>query len=48
MDKEMHANGEHRKKKVAWAYEDSHWKAEQILKIGERNELQPNSVCEVG
>jgi len=31
-----------------WHVEDSPWKAEQILKIFRRNNLQPNSICEIG
>ena len=31
-----------------WHVEDSPWKAEQILKILKRNNLQPDSICEIG
>jgi SAM-dependent methyltransferase len=32
----------------SWHIEDSSWKAKQILKIIDRNNLKPNHVCEVG
>ena len=31
-----------------WHVEDSLWKTGQILKIIQRNNLQPNSICEIG
>ena len=31
-----------------WHVEDSPWKAKQILKIIKKNNLQPNSICEIG
>lgn len=37
----LHAN-------PTWHIEDSAWKATQILKLIERNKLQPNSVVEIG
>ena len=31
-----------------WHAEDSPWKARQILKIIQKNDLQPDSICEIG
>jgi len=45
---EKYINGEYLKDNPTWAMEDSHWKAEQILKIIQRNNLSPTSICEVG
>jgi hypothetical protein len=48
MSEEMYTQGEYLKKHPTWHVEDSPWKAEQIIKIMERNRLKPNSICEVG
>lgn len=45
---EKYLNGEYLEKNPTWDVEDSPWKAEQILKIIERNNLSPNSICEIG
>ena len=45
---EKYLNGEYLKKNPTWDAEDSPWKAEQILKIIERNNLFPGSICEIG
>ncbi len=41
-------NSEYLKKNPTWHIEDSPWKATQILKMIERNKLQPCSVVEIG
>jgi len=48
MDEGIYANGEYLEKNPTWHIEDSPWKAKQILKIIEKNRLNPNSICEVG
>ena len=45
---EMYIQGEYLKKNPKWHVEDSPWKAEQIVKIIKRNNLHPNSICEIG
>ena len=37
----LHAN-------PTWHVEDSPWKATQVLKLIERNQLQPKSIAEIG
>ena len=44
----IYTTGEYLGNNPTWHVEDSAWKAKQILKIIERNNLQPESVCEVG
>lgn len=44
----MYTQGKYLENNPTWHVEDSPWKAKQILKIIERNNLYPNSVCEVG
>ena len=46
--KEMYVDGEYLIKNPTWDIEDSPWKARQIMKIIEKNSLQPKSICEVG
>jgi cyclopropane fatty-acyl-phospholipid synthase-like methyltransferase len=48
MSEKMYTTGEYLEKNPTWHVEDSAWKAKQILKIIERNKLQPSSICEVG
>ncbi|WOF15397.1 class I SAM-dependent methyltransferase [Methanoplanus sp. FWC-SCC4] len=45
---DKYINGEYLKDNPTWDTEDSQWKAEQILKIIKRNNLQPKFICEVG
>ncbi|UUX91691.1 class I SAM-dependent methyltransferase [Methanoplanus endosymbiosus] len=45
---EKYLNGEYLEKNPTWDVEDSPWKAEQIQKIIERNNLSPDSICEIG
>ncbi|MHC1623668.1 MAG: class I SAM-dependent methyltransferase [Candidatus Methanospirareceae archaeon] len=44
----MYNNGVYLAKNPTWHIEDSHWKATQILKMMQRNNLRPRTVCEVG
>jgi hypothetical protein len=45
---EIYTQGTYLENNPTWHSEDSGWKAKQILKMIERNSLQPSSVCEVG
>ena len=45
---EMYISNEYLEKNPTWHVEDSPWKAKQILRIIENNNLQPNSICEIG
>ncbi len=46
--KDMYINGTYLTKNPTWHVEDSAWKARQIIKIMDKNNIKPNSVCEVG
>lgn len=48
MNKEMYKSGEYLEKNPTWHVEDSDWKAKQIIRIIKRNNIVPNSICEVG
>ncbi|PSB04084.1 class I SAM-dependent methyltransferase [Merismopedia glauca] len=48
MASEIYTTGEYIAKNPTWHMEDSSWKAQQILKIIEKNHLQPQTVAEVG
>lgn len=43
-----HENSIYKEKNPTWHVEDSPWKATQILKIMERNNLNPKSIVEIG
>lgn len=45
---DMYTNGEYLKENPTWDSEDSEWKAEQILKIIEKNKLEYSSIYELG
>jgi len=45
---QIYTSGKYLKQHPTWHAEDSPWKAEQIRKVLERNQLHPNSICEVG
>ena len=45
---EQYADGEYLRKNPTWHVEDSAWKATHILKAFNRNNLKPDSICEVG
>jgi len=44
----FYETGDYLKHNESWHTEDSPWKASNILKILRRNQLQPQTVCEVG
>jgi SAM-dependent methyltransferase len=48
MSTTMYQTGEYLDKNPSWHVEDSPWKAVQILRMLERNRIQPSSVCDVG
>lgn len=48
MSEAIYTQGEYLEKNPTWHVEDSIWKAKQLLKIIQKNNLQPKSVCEVG
>lgn len=45
---EQYVNGDYFQRNPSWHVEDSEWKARQVAKILERNNLTPCSVAEVG
>lgn len=46
--KDMYTEGDYLEKNPTWHEEDSAWKANHILNMLSRNDLSPDSVCEVG
>jgi 2-polyprenyl-3-methyl-5-hydroxy-6-metoxy-1,4-benzoquinol methylase len=48
MNHEMYANGHYLQNNPTWHVEDSPWKAKQILRMLEKNNIQPRTVAEVG
>ncbi len=48
MSEEMYNQGKYLEKNPTWHVEDSPWKAKQIIKILNKNNIQPKSICEVG
>ncbi len=44
----IYNNGKYIEKNLTWHVEDSPWKAKQIIKIIQKNNINPNSICEVG
>ncbi len=48
MSEAIYTKGEYLENNPTWHIEDSTWKAQQILKIIEKNNLQPQSICEIG
>jgi hypothetical protein len=45
---ELYKDGRYLELNPTWHAEDSPWKAKQIFDMIRRNNLQPNSICEVG
>lgn len=45
---EIYTSGEYLEKTPNWHIEDSPWKAKQIMKMLERNGIEPKAICEVG
>ena len=48
MNNKMYTSGDYLAQNPSWHVEDSPWKARQILKMLQKNELNPKSICEVG
>jgi len=48
LEENIYVTKEYLDNNPTWHVEDSLWKAGLILKIIQRNSLQPNSVCEIG
>ncbi|MCI0645217.1 MAG: methyltransferase domain-containing protein [Chloroflexi bacterium] len=48
MTEERYTQGNYLEDNPSWHVEDSPWKAQQILKIIQKNHLTPKTVCEVG
>lgn len=48
MSEAIYTQGQYLENNPTWHIEDSAWKAEQIFKIIQNNNLQPLSICEVG
>ncbi len=48
MSERLYTSGEYLEKNPTWHVEDSAWKARQIIKILNKNNIQPKSICEVG
>lgn len=48
MAQEIYINGQYLEKNPTWHVEESPWKAQQILRMVERNHLAPDTICEVG
>jgi hypothetical protein len=44
----IYEDGSYLKNNPSWHVEDSPWKVEQIIKIIERNNLKPKTICEIG
>jgi ubiquinone/menaquinone biosynthesis C-methylase UbiE len=45
---DVYTSNEYIANNPTWHIEDSSWKAKQILQIINRNNLSPNSICEIG
>ena len=48
MPKEIYTEGEYLEKNPSWHVEHSPWKAGQILRIMQKNGINPGRICEVG
>ena len=46
--KEIYENGTYREYNPSWHEEHSPWKAKQIIKIMDKNRLNPTRICEIG
>jgi hypothetical protein len=44
----LYTSGEYLKKNPTWHVEESPWKARQILRMMERNNIVPDIICEIG
>ncbi len=48
MDHNRYTDGQYLDNNPTWHVEDSRWKSTEVLKMLNRHQLQPHSVCEVG
>ncbi len=48
MDRSIYTDGTYLNKNPTWHTEDSAWKARQILRMLQRNNISPRTICEVG
>lgn len=48
MAEKMYTSGEYLEKNPTWHAEHSPWKAKHIIRIMERNNIKPKTICEVG
>jgi cyclopropane fatty-acyl-phospholipid synthase-like methyltransferase len=48
MSEELYTSGEYIGRNPTWHVEDSPWKARQVLRMLQRNRIEPRTVCEVG
>lgn len=48
MDRSIYTDGTYLDKNPTWHTEDSAWKARQILRMLQRNSINPKTICEVG
>jgi len=46
--KDMYTQGDYLSHNPSWGREESPWKAQQILKMLKRNNIEPKTICEVG
>lgn len=44
----LYTSGSYLEKNPSWHVEESPWKAEQVLRMLARHQLQPRTICEVG
>lgn len=44
----IYTDGSYIQKHASWHVEDSAWKAEQVVKILQRNSIMPKSIADVG
>lgn len=48
MSQHLYTNGDYLKKNPSWHCTDSPWKAKHILKMIYKNNLKPDTICEIG
>ncbi|MFA4905539.1 MAG: methyltransferase domain-containing protein [Candidatus Margulisiibacteriota bacterium] len=48
MNRKLYTDGSYLKNNPTWHLEDSEWKANNILRMIEKNKLAPKTICEIG